>query len=271
MRTKAAWMGWIACGLCVSSFGCASAPDAADDGASEVATEPTVAEDSLLARVELTETHFIEFRELLPGELTVQEQLHVDRDSGPVANDFDPSKQSVTAFYRQLAGRSAKPQEVAALQQFEARALPFATLAANAAEPTSVPETTRAFNKATEPPGWDFLGEFSWFSSNFCRLDSASDRCFINLERFNEVLVAQGVRGALFNQDFSLRAQMRINFDPCFHKPSFPPTFCSEGFKGLQKVDLAPRTALNSNTWSGRSRYQVFAEGRHIGVFVDWR
>lgn len=267
MKTRSTWLGWIACGLFASSFGCAPAADDAS-GASEPPVE-SITESGLLAKVELSETHIVEFRELLPGELTVQEQLHADRDQGPVANGFDPSKQSVAAFYRELAGASAKADQLAALQQFETRALPFTALAADELEP-SAPETTRSFSKGAEPPGWDFPGEFSWFSNNFCRINTASDRCFINLESFNEVLVAKGVRGVLFNQDFTLRAQMRINFDPCFNKPSFPPTFCSDPFKGLQKLDLAPRTVISSSTWTNKNRYQVAASGRHIGVFVDW-
>jgi hypothetical protein len=271
MQMRSIWCGALACCVSLSSFGCAGDAHSNDDGAEGAQAETTASDEGLLAKISLSETHSIEFREPLPGELMVLEQFHVDRDRGAVARDFDASKQSVTAFYRQLAGRSATPEALAALQAFEARALPFDAPQDFAAEPGPAPEIVRAaHDKATTatPPGWNFLNEFAWFSSNFCRIDSTNDRCFINLESFNEVQVANSVRGALFNQDFDVRAQMLIRFDPCFNQVI---GFCTQSFKNLQKLDLAPRTALNSSIWSNRNRYGVLATGRHIGVFVDYR
>jgi hypothetical protein len=267
MKMRSRWLLWITCCASVCSVGCAAAPS--DDGAEPAQTQTAASAGELLARIELSETHYVEFREQQPGDLTVLEQFHADRDRGAVASDFDPSRQSVVAFYRQLAGRSAKPEALAALQEFEERALPFAPLAAADAEPAEAPELSRASLDKAAPPGWDFVNEFGWFSNNFCRIDTSNDRCFINLESFNDVQVANSVRGVLFNQDFDAFATMRINFDPCFDEPFF--VFCTDPFKGLQKLSVGPRLVLGSSTWSNRNKYQVFASGVHIGVFVDYR
>jgi hypothetical protein len=180
----------------VGAMGCAG-----DAPAGEQVTEVTEGRQ-LLASVQLTGTHRVDFYEYDSGDLLVHEDLDVDKDftdGHPTLAKMDTKGVKVADIYKALVGGRVEANVAARLGGADARALAraeafkaeraragapelpsadelvggqdFASESATPIEareqlPGGVEKVTGA--AACAEPAWDWQGDVGWFKNNFC-------------------------------------------------------------------------------------------------------
>jgi hypothetical protein len=165
-----------------------------DDGSTPV--EPV----ELVATVNLSQTHVVQFWDYGHGDAMIDEKLNIDMDrDAPIrVTDIDMEGKTLTDVYIALVGDRGDAATMQRLGDLDARVLARqrdtvitpemekrmqADLQAGASESTVVsppPSDDEApaglgvvrSAVACAEPAWDWLGDVGWFKNNFCGADS---------------------------------------------------------------------------------------------------
>jgi hypothetical protein len=181
--------------LALGAVGCGT-----ETGSPEV-TEATT-EGRLLASLQLSETHKVDFFEYADGDLSVKESLNVDKDLGdghPTLARMNTTGVKTADIYKSLAGTrfeskiaavlgGADARNLALAAQFKARSADqlgadqldqaqFGTEARNhalAETPVATTGDTQTVTSAATcaEPAWDWVADVGWFKNNFCGANS---------------------------------------------------------------------------------------------------
>lgn len=181
-----------ACSLSILALAfSACAVDAQDGGSSSVSEEgaaPSTAQAVILAKVELSDTHTVEFLSYPDARMVaVRETQSLDAAEPSLAELGVRADEPLDQVYTKLAGAKADPRvarqlrdvqaaQVAEAAQLEATLDPEISAAHlpdsadSEAETLAVqaPEVGRTQQALCAEPAWDWPGDESWFKSNFC-------------------------------------------------------------------------------------------------------
>jgi hypothetical protein len=229
---------------------------------------------TVVARVQLTATHYVEFMEFKEGFVSLIESRNADlNQAAPEAVKFDPQQKTCVALYKELLARAEFPDasdEKADLERLAAVDATFAalqkTVKPNVPEEGAIGTATQAlthrwgnYNTTT--------GDWTWFSTNFCR--SWTDFCEVGwLGSHTQTATSKSASMLLFNEHAtSDYAQLRLAWDPC--KDALPWDFCTSPYKTLTTLTAPHRYVSQSTTWSNKDHtaidWAVWGDGTHYG------
>jgi hypothetical protein len=258
--------------------------------AGEVPSDPSIeasgvqASEALLATVQVSPTHVVEFYEAGPGHGIVNEHYQMDRGEVSALAAIEIDDGDLLGVYRQLVGAAVDPGALARLQGYEQRRLAFMAasveIAANAPERVDPPAET-LFTQYTGPIQKDRDDEARWFAGRFCDSDPQPDGCLghdgvryswlpTDLPVCTNIVevcgtgfavpavgvrTSRNLRWAAYNQDDVDYIHARLSLDdPCQNDSWWDrlTMLCRKGAL-LREINIGPHAAFESTSTSSAS------------------
>jgi hypothetical protein len=236
------------------------------------------AKSKLLATLQLSDTHTIEFREVRPGLVSLIEtrSLDADRDE-PTYALYDDGDLKLAEAYSLMAGDRAKDSDLVILEQADARkeaqqaegharsvrfgssqaasfAPPTAAQGAQTPEVHATPAADGLVEKANCPTNLDWTADANFWKGNLCdsqSLDCVTGKSWASYEWWTTTnFSAAGIA-----QDTCNTARLYVRYQGT--QPPFIPCFGNGGIwiDDLFDVTIQPRTAVT-----------VYASGGGTGI-----
>ncbi len=229
-----------------------------DSEGGETAAAKAETESKLLARLELSDTHVIEFRQGPFGELSLTEDRHMELDiAQPSYDKLGQTELRLAPAYEYLAGDLADPQELALLREVDAQH--EARLRAAGVDDSTQVEVAEAppapdgieippeggvtvknhfpTNTCTPiPPGFTWTDNNNFWRANLCDSQSLDCRMSMSWASFGWWRT-NNYTGAGIEQDLCNVGRLKVEVQ--VHQPPLIPCFGNGGIFQFVAADIA--------------------------------